>query len=508
MSLEIDRTGVYHLDVESMFDCRGVMATPAETYIASEAVSESSSAVATARRTRDYHVRRLLAVGDCTAVAVGLVVSTGLTDATAGDIDRVAWGVVTLPGWILLFKIYGLYDRDGKRVGHSTVDDIPWLFHALLLGTLLLWFFYRVAPVKEPTTAQAFVFFAATFGGVMAMRTGARALARRAASPERILFVGGGRSAALLEEKIRSHPEYRLDPIGYLESENESKEPTLKMPHLGSIDELETICAQREIDRVLLASPRLDEETVSGAIRRLNSLDIRVSLLPQVVDALGPSVEIDDVEGMTVLGMNPIVLTRSSRFLKRLVDLAIAVPTVLVVLPLMTAIAVTIPIDSRGPIFYSQERIGRGGRRFRIYKFRTMTRDAEARAEQLRQASQHDAWLLLDHDPRVTRLGRFLRRTSLDELPQLFNVISGSMSLVGPRPMPPDVDRKISGWGRRRLDLTPGITGLWQVLGRTDIPFEEMVKLDYLYVTNWSLWQDIRLLIRTLPVVLSRRGAN
>jgi lipopolysaccharide/colanic/teichoic acid biosynthesis glycosyltransferase len=170
--------------------------------------------------------------------------------------------------------------------------------------------------------------------------------------------------------------------------------------------------------------------------------------------------------------------------------------------------AFAIKLTSPGPVLYAQERIGRHGRRFRVYKLRTMVQDADERLKSLAKDSSHPAWLLLDHDPRITRVGRVLRLTSIDELPQLWNVLRGDMSLVGPRPMTPSVHEHISGWGRRRLDLTPGITGLWQVLGRTTIPFEEMLKLDYLYVTNWSLWQDVRLLIRTLPVVLRRRGAN
>jgi lipopolysaccharide/colanic/teichoic acid biosynthesis glycosyltransferase len=137
-----------------------------------------------------------------------------------------------------------------------------------------------------------------------------------------------------------------------------------------------------------------------------------------------------------------------------------------------------------------------------------MVTDAEAQVESLRARSAHSAWLMLDHDPRVTRVGRFLRKASVDELPQLWNVLRGEMSLVGPRPMPLDTDAQINGWGRRRLDLTPGITGLWQVLGRTTIPFDEMIKLDYLYVTNWSLWGDVKLLLRTVFVVMNRRGAN
>jgi exopolysaccharide biosynthesis polyprenyl glycosylphosphotransferase len=227
------------------------------------------------------------------------------------------------------------------------------------------------------------------------------------------------------------------------------------------------------------------------------------------MEVLGPAVEVDDVEGITVLGVNPPVLTRSSRALKRTMDVVVAGAALLLAAPAMLAIAFAIKVTSPGPALFRQERVGTRGRRFRLVKFRTMVCDAEARTAELRAQSRDPNWLHLDHDPRVTRLGRFLRHTSLDELPQLWNVIRGDMSLVGPRPLTPVDHANVEhGWGWRRLELTPGITGLWQVLGRTRIPFEEMVKLDYLYVTNWSLWGDVRLLIRTLPVVLRRRGAN
>jgi lipopolysaccharide/colanic/teichoic acid biosynthesis glycosyltransferase len=159
-------------------------------------------------------------------------------------------------------------------------------------------------------------------------------------------------------------------------------------------------------------------------------------------------------------------------------------------------------------VFFRQRRVGQGGRTFELVTFRTMEVDAEERVEQLLEQSRDPGWLKLDHDPRITPVGRFLRLTSLDELPELWSVLKGDMSLVGPRPLIASEDCQVDGWARSRLDLTPGITGLWQVLGRTSIPFEEMVKLDYLYVTNWSLWTDIRLILKTLPVVLTRRGAN
>jgi lipopolysaccharide/colanic/teichoic acid biosynthesis glycosyltransferase len=174
----------------------------------------------------------------------------------------------------------------------------------------------------------------------------------------------------------------------------------------------------------------------------------------------------------------------------------------------MLLVAIAIKFDSSGPVFFRQVRVGRAGRRFRVVKFRTMLEDAEERRGALLAQSKDPNWLHLESDPRITRLGRLLRLTSLDELPQLWNVLRGEMSMVGPRPLIEAEDERVSGWARGRLDLTPGITGYWQVLGRTRIPFDEMVKLDYLYVMNWSLWGDLRLILRTLPVLLSRRGAN
>jgi lipopolysaccharide/colanic/teichoic acid biosynthesis glycosyltransferase len=188
------------------------------------------------------------------------------------------------------------------------------------------------------------------------------------------------------------------------------------------------------------------------------------------------------------------------QILKRTMDVAIASVALVVLLPVLLVAAAAVALTSKGPVIYTQVRVGRGGTRFRMYKFRTMVEGADS--------LEREPWLVLERDPRITRVGHFLRTTSIDELPQLVNVLKGDMSLVGPRPMTPELDERITGSARRRLDIAPGITGLWQVRGRTSIPFEEMVKLDYLYVTNRSLRQDIRLLVRTLPAVITRRGAN
>jgi lipopolysaccharide/colanic/teichoic acid biosynthesis glycosyltransferase len=199
--------------------------------------------------------------------------------------------------------------------------------------------------------------------------------------------------------------------------------------------------------------------------------------------------------------------------LKRGLDLVVSSAALLVLSPVLLGIALAIKLDSRGPVMFRQTRRGKAEGVFRIYKFRTMTVDAEERKYELAHLNMHlspggdPRMFKIPDDPRVTRVGNFLRRTRLDELPQLLNVVKGEMSLVGPRPIILDEDQHVAGWARRRLDLRPGMTGLWQVLGASDIPFDEMTKLDYRYVTNWSLAEDLRLIMLTIPSILRRRAA-
>jgi len=215
-----------------------------------------------------------------------------------------------------------------------------------------------------------------------------------------------------------------------------------------------------------------------------------------------------DLQGVTVLGVNPPVLSRSSWLVKRALDLAAAAFLALITLPLMAVLAVAIKLDSRGPVFFRQERILDSRRTFRIWKLRTMVADAEERKPGLAHLNVHTQhggdgkMFKIENDPRITRVGRLLRKHSLDELPQLINVLVGEMSLVGPRPLIPEEHRYVTEWRRRRLELKPGVTGLWQVNGRSNVAFEEMVELDYRYVTNWSPWLDLTLLLRTFSVVL------
>ena len=459
---------------------------------------------------RDFVLRRLLALGDGAALVGSLALAATFAGLRQDTVAYLFWGVVSLPVWLLLFKAYGLYDRDIKRVSHTTLDDLPWLFHATIIGTLLTWGYYRLLPVDQMVFAELAGFSAALLVLTPLVRAGVRKGAARAIGPERVLLVSDDRMTGLLVRKLRAHPEYGLDPIGMIAvgpRPVRGREPS-PLPTLGGIDDLIEVIAEHDVERIVVSHAAGDDELLLGVLRRCKQLAIKVSVLPQLLDVMGPSVEVDDVEGVTVLGINPPVLSRSSRAVKRGMDLVGASAALVLASPVLLLVAIAVKLDSRGPLLFRQPRVGKDGKPFKVNKFRTMTPDAEAQREALLAQSKSAQWLHLEHDPRITRVGRFLRMTSLDELPQLWNVVKGQMSLVGPRPLVEAEDAQITGWGRSRLDLTPGITGYWQVLGRTNIPFEEMIKLDYLYVSNWSLWGDIRLILRTLPAVVRRRGAN
>jgi exopolysaccharide biosynthesis polyprenyl glycosylphosphotransferase len=275
----------------------------------------------------------------------------------------------------------------------------------------------------------------------------------------------------------------------------------------GDLVGLQELIAETGAHRVVIDPHALPPGEMLDVVRAAKGLGLRVSLLPRVLDVVGGAVVVDDLDSLTVVGLRRFGLSRSSRLAKRGFDLLVASVALVIAAPVMLAVAAAIVAESGGPVLFRQLRVGRDGRPFRIVKFRTMDPDAEARHPELRRTHGFEGDLFkLEGDPRVTRVGRMLRATSLDELPQLINVVRGEMSLVGPRPLVLDEDAQITGWDRRRLHLTPGITGMWQIAGTGRVPLAEMVKIDYRYVAGWSLWLDLKILLRTVPHVLGRRG--
>jgi exopolysaccharide biosynthesis polyprenyl glycosylphosphotransferase len=439
------------------------------------------------------------------------IVLAGVVTAQIQPIAVPSPGLVllsTLPVWLVLFRLYGLYERDLRRVSLSLLDDLPALFHAVLAGTLLLWaYLHALSAEPGPGPGDALTFGGLALASVSIMRLLARRTFLRVRGPARVLLVGGTGLHQTLVRKMRDHPEYGLDPVGEITTSGESTASVPLFGRLGEVD-LFDLAVEYRIDRVIVSARPLSDDAMMDLVGQCGAAAAKVSILPEHVDALGPSLEIDDIEGLTMLGLNPAVLGRTSRVLKRSLDLSGAAIGLILLSPLLAAAAVAIRLESPGPILFRQRRVGRRGREFTLLKLRTMIVGAEGLEPRLRERSADPDWLKLERDPRVTRTGRLLRRTSIDELPQLWNVLRGEMSLVGPRPLIGSEDERVSGWQRARLDLAPGITGMWQVMGRTAIPFREMLMLDCLYVTNWSLWLDVKLIVRTIPAVLTKRGAN
>jgi lipopolysaccharide/colanic/teichoic acid biosynthesis glycosyltransferase len=231
-----------------------------------------------------------------------------------------------------------------------------------------------------------------------------------------------------------------------------------------------------------------------------------VSVLPDVARLVNPSIELDRLNGITLLGLRRFEITHSSHVLKRAFDVLGAALGLLVTWPLCVVIAICVRLDSAGPALFRQPRAGRHGRPFVMLKFRSMYVGADADKDGLRHLNEANGVFKIADDPRITHVGAVIRRLHLDELPQLINVLRGDMSLVGPRPLPLDEDQRIEGWHRRRLDLRPGITGTWQILGSARIPTSEMVQLDYQYVADWSVWNDLRILLLTIGHVARGRG--
>ena len=447
------------------------------------------------RRRQD---ERMLAYADLVSANVAL----WLCIAALGDDRLRITALLSLPLVVLVSKVHGLYDRDSLLIHKTTIDEAGQLFQLATLYTLVFWLLGGFMVEGSLGESQVLVLWASFFALSLLFRRLARAVAGSIATPERCLFVGDAASYERLRSKFEDD-ELKAEMVGRMSLQRTARRGRRNT----QIDELRELIAWSDAHRLIIEPQALPAEEMLDFVRAAKSSGVSVSLLPRVLDVVGSSVVFDDLGGMTLLGIPRFGLTSSSRRIKRAFDLIGAVAALVAVAPVLAIIAAVIKLDSRGPILFRQTRVGRDGRHFRICKFRTMCVDAEDRKDDLRAHNEAgDGLFKIADDPRITRVGRFLRKTALDELPQLLNVLRGDMSLVGPRPLVVDEDEQITGWDRRRLDLTPGMTGHWQIASSARVPLSEMVKIDYLYVANWSLWSDLKILLRTVPYMLSRRG--
>jgi exopolysaccharide biosynthesis polyprenyl glycosylphosphotransferase len=469
---------------------------------------------------RGWLVRRMLVLADAVGLTFAFVGAQWLGfhgQREPGHWTRASellFFVLLLPLWVLLADAFGLYSRDEERTDHSTPDDLVGVFRLVTLGTWVFIVGATLSGVASPPITRMVLFWALAIVLMTAARGVARILCRQSVTYlQNTVIVGAGSVGQSIARKFLQHREYGINLVGFVDAAPRARRPELNgLPLLGGPDQLQQIVRRFAVERVVFAYSNDPPESTLELIRSLRDCDTQIDIVPRLYEILTPGAPIFTVEGLPLVGLRPFRLSRRAQVTKRAVDVIGSAAALVVLAPLFGIAALAIRRESPGSVFFRQWRVGTRGSPFQIFKFRTMVADADERKSEVAHLNRHaraggdPRMFKVDNDPRTTGVGRFLRRYSLDELPQLLNVLCGEMSLVGPRPLIAEEAEHVKDWGRARLDLKPGITGLWQVHGRSAIPFEEMVRLDYLYVTTWSVWTDFLLMLRTLAVVA--RGAH
>ncbi len=440
---------------------------------------------------RDVLRRRLLALADLTAAGFAVVISTSLVE--------LPWVLAPLPLWIVFAKLLGLYDRDHRSIRHLTFDELPAIAAWAAVGTAGLALVLPLTPADPLTTGEAVAIAVSAAAAAFALRAGARGLWRRLTPRERTVVIGDQELAAATRRKLELFRDMHLELA-------DEAELTAEARGGESLDRLEG--AVRRVDRVIVAEEHMDSELIGRLAEVCRANQVKLSVVSALRGRAGPAPLISQVADLPVLEYDTWDVSRSTVLLKRGFDLTVACGSLLVLAPLLPLIALAIKLDSRGPVFFTQLRAGLNGTPFRVFKFRTMVAGAEESLSEVVSLDElPDPMFKLRGDPRVTRVGRFLRRLSIDELPQLANVVRGDMSIVGPRPEQIELVERYRPEHRFRLQVKPGMTGPMQVFGRGELTFAERLAVELDYVENLSLARDLRILAQTFPVVLRGTGA-
>jgi exopolysaccharide biosynthesis polyprenyl glycosylphosphotransferase len=447
---------------------------------------------------RDTRVRWSLAVADVAAAVVALGVAIAIGS------QRPTLAVVAAPLLIVVFcKLGRLYDRDEHVVRKSTLEQAPGLLQVATTYSLITWLASSAFVDGGLDKTQVAAMWGVLLVGLVVLRDVARRIAVRTMPPERLLVLGGAEPAERLRARLETAHSLHAVLIGRVALDRGDRDSPAP---LGPLEDLDYVLRHDAIERVIIAPTEKTSDEMLETIRLVKALGVKVSVLPRLFEVVGSSMEFDDIDGITMLGLRRYGLTKTSWHVKRAFDLVLTTVGLVVLAPLFAVVAVAVRLSSPGPILFRQPRVGRRGQQFEMFKFRTMYEGADRDKAKLAPHNQAAGLFKIVDDPRVTPIGHLLRRASLDEVPQLINVLRGEMSLVGPRPLVEDEDRKIAGWNHRRREGTPGMTGVWQVLGPTRVSLDDMVKLDYLYRANWSLWLDLKILLRTAGHIASGRG--
>ncbi len=324
----------------------------------------------------------------------------------------------------------------------------------------------------------------------------------------RLLVIGSGRLGKMMMQHIAANPQFGYQVIGFIDAQEPPVPRFGRFKSLGTINHLEEIIRTHQVDEVLIALPANQHQQIVSTVRLCERTGAEFRLIPDLYELSLSQIDMDTLEGIPLISIKRATIGRWQYLVKRGIDITIAGLILLVGLPIWLLAALAIKLDSPGPVFFKQERLGYKGRPFLLFKFRSMHQRADDELEQLRQMNEASGPLFkIKADPRRTRVGKFLRKTSIDEIPQLLNVLKGEMSLVGPRPPLPSEVAQYEEWEKGRLEALPGITGLWQVRGRSELDFDEMVLMDLYYIENWSLRLDLHILLKTIPAVFFSHGA-
>ena len=415
---------------------------------------------------------------------------------------------------LLLILTFSQHKVWRRRRGESWIDEMSRIISATASGVALMMvftFFFQPVPFSRLLLVWALVFIVVFIGAARLIRSWIlRELYRRSILVDRALVVGSGEVGRGVIRTLLARPDLGYRILGYLgDGEGENNLGSGRIPYLGDFHDLEKVLNDKQnLHTIFIALPGDMHREISNLLRVCRVQDVRAQVVPDLLQMSLNRVEFVNMSGIPMLGVRELRISRLGRAFKRLMDLALVIFLSIPVLLITAVIAVAIRIDSPGPVFYSGLRIGRSGENFDMFKFRSMVMGADKQKQALREWNEADGPMFkIKEDPRLTRVGRWLRRSSLDELPQLYNVFLGQMSLVGPRPPLPEEVAEYKPWQRQRMSVIGGITGLWQVSGRSDLTFDELCLLDIYYIENWSLALDIRILLRTIPHALFGRGA-
>ena len=496
-------------------------------------VVERRRRVVERQQRRGRLIRRSLISADLVAlIAVYAIVEMVVLEPVRGaDPKRIAFYAGFGAALLGIMALHGLYGRDEVRADHSTIDDFASILHAVTLGA------FGSLLVTELTggssSTAALVAWATALICIPVARVAARMFARRRPGYlQKTLILGAGDIGQLMARKLQTHPEYGLQLEGFIDAAPRRLSDELaEVEILGGPGDIPALVRQHRIERVIVAFSRQSHVEELDTIRTLKDLDLQVDIVPRLFEVVGPNADINVFEGLSVFALPPLRLSRGNLIVKRALDLSVAGLGLVLAAPLMAGIALAIKLGGSGPVIYRGTRIGPRGRSFQQLKFRTMdphSATPEGEAEFAGVLRQDDALRFefattqkLEADPRVTPVGRWLRRTSLDELPQLFNILRGDLSLVGPRPI--SESELHERYKPRILDplsseallvgywdspgLRPGLTGYWQISGRSTMSFDERIRLDTAYLTSWSLKLDVAILAKTARALFATRGA-